>query len=615
MTATILSFTLRRPIAAAIALTLGLGLVPQLAAAEPMHGIAMIGDPALPPGFDHLPYANPDAPKGGRITYGVVGTFDSLNPFIVQGGFTSARGLSDPVFGRLVFESLLERSADEAFTLYGNIAATVETPPDRSWVEFTINPKAKFSDGQPVTVDDVIFSMEILRDKGRPNYKAYYSKISSVERVGERGVRFHLAGANDRELPLIIGLMPVFPKHAIDPDTFDKSTLKPPIGSGPYLVSEVSAPNYIVYKRNPDYWGKDLPIHRGLFNYDEIRIEYYRDANTMFEAFKKGLYDVNPEGDPAAWNTAYDFPAVKDGRVIKETFKTGLPKGMSGFVFNTRRPVFADRRVRKALATLFDFDWVNKNLYYGAFVRAAGYFNDSELSAVGRPASDREKALLKPFPGVVDDDVMNGTYQPVSAGGADGGRAVMRAALEQLQAAGYALKGNQLVNSETGKPLSFEIMVVNNEDEKLALAYRRMLQRIGIAVSVRNVEDAQFQPRLQQFDYDMVRRSWGASLSPGNEQLGRWSSAAANRPSSFNYAGANEPAIDAMIDALLAAHSREDFVAAVRALDRVLISGYYVVPLFYLPEQWLARWNTIQHPDAAALTGYVLPTWWRTPGD
>ncbi len=614
MTATILSLSLRRPIAAAIALTLGFGLAPQLAAAQPMHGIAMIGDPALPADFDHLPYANPDAPKGGRITYGVVGTFDSLNPFIVQGGFTSARGLSDPIFGRLVFESLLERSADEAFTLYGNIAETVETPPDRSWVEFTINPQAKFSDGMPVTVDDVIFSMEILRDKGRPNYKAYYSKISSVERVGERGVRFNLEGADDRELPLIIGLMPIFPKHAIDPDTFDKSTLKPPIGSGPYVVGAVNAPTSIVYKRNPDYWGKDLPIHRGVFNFDEVRVEYYRDANTMFEAFKKGLYDVNPEGDPAQWNTAYDFPAAKEGKVVKETFKTGTPKGMSGLVFNTRRPVFADKRVRKALATLFDFDWVNKNLYYGAFVRAGGYFNDSELSAVGKPASDKEKALLEPFPGVVDQDVMDGTYEPVSAGGADGGRAVMRAALEQLQAAGYALKGNQLVNTKTGKPLAFEIMVVNNEDEKLALAYQRTLGRVGIKVSVRNVEDAQFQPRLQQFDYDMVRRSWGASLSPGNEQLGRWSSEAADRPSSFNYAGAKQPAIDAMIAAMLAARSREDFVAAVRALDRVLISGYYVVPLFYLPDAWVARWDTVQHPDTAPLTGYVLPTWWRKPG-
>ncbi len=614
MSAIVLSIALRRPLAAAIAATLGLGVMPQIAAAEPAHGIAMIGDPALPADFDHLPYANPDAPRGGKIAYGVVGTFDSLNPMIVQGGFTSARGLSDPVFGKLVFESLLERSADEPFTLYGLIAETVETPPDRTWVEFTLNPKARFSDGTPVTVDDVIFSMEILRDKGRPNYKAYYSKIDSVERVGERGVRFNIAKANDRELPLILGLMPVLPKHAIDPGTFDKSTLTPIVGTGPYTVAEVNAPNAIVYRRNPDYWGKDLPIKRGIDNYDEIRIEYYRDANTMFEAFKKGLYDVNPEGDPSQWNTAYDFPAVADGRVVKETFRTGTPKGMSGFVFNTRRPVFADVRVRKALARLFDFEWVNKNLYYDTFVRAAGYFNDSDLSAVGKPATDKEKALLAPFPGAVDDDVMNGTYKPVSTGGADGGRGVMREALGELQAAGYELRNNQLVNAASGEPLAFEILVVNKEDERLALAYQRTLERIGVKATIRSVEDAQFQPRLQQFDYDMVRRGWGASLSPGNEQLGRWSQAAAGRPSSFNYAGAKQPAIDAMIDAMLAARSREDFVAAVRALDRLLISGYYVTPLFYLPDQWIARWTRIERPEAAALTGYALPTWWRKPG-
>ncbi|MEX0852116.1 MAG: extracellular solute-binding protein [Bauldia sp.] len=614
MSAIIFSISLRRPVAAAIAATLGLGIMPQIAAAAPMHGIAMIGEPALPPDFDRRPYANADAPKGGKITYGVVGTFDSLNPMIVQGGFTSARGLSDPVFGKLVFESLLERSSDEAFTLYGLIAETVETPPDRSWVEFTLNPKAAFSDGEPVTVDDVIFSMEILRDKGRPNYKTYYSKIDSLERVGERGIRFNIQSANDRELPLILGLMPILPKHAIDPESFDKSTLTPILGSGPYVVSEVSAPDHIVYKRNPDYWGKDLAVKRGFDNFDEVRVEYYRDANTMFEAFKKGLYDVNPEGDPSQWNTAYDFTAVTDGRVVKETFKTGTPKGMSGFVFNTRRPIFADVQVRRALAKLFDFEWVNKNLYYDAFVRAAGYFNESELSSLGRPASDKEKALLAPFPGVVDDEVMDGTYRPVSAGGADGGRAALREALGDLQAAGYELRDNQLVNKATGQPFAFEILVVNKEDERLALAYQRTLDRIGVKATIRSVEDAQFQPRLQQFDYDMVRRGWGASLSPGNEQLGRWSQASADRPSSFNYAGAKQPAIDAMIEAMLAARGRDDFVAAVRALDRVLVSGTYVVPLFYLGDQWIARWTRVEHPDAVSVSGYQLETWWARPG-
>jgi peptide/nickel transport system substrate-binding protein len=615
MAATIISIALRRQIAAAIATTLGIGLVPQIGYAEPAHGIAMIGEPALPADFEHLPYVNPEAPKGGKITYGVVGTFDSLNPMIVQGGLTSARGLSsDPLLGNLVFESLLMRSADEPFTLYGFIAESVETPPDRSWVEFTINPNARFSDGQPVTVDDVIFSLELLRDKGRPNYRSYYSKVERIERIGDRGVRFHIENADDRELPLILGLMPVLPKHAVDPETFDKSTLKTPIGTGPYLVAEVSAPNYVVYKRNPDYWAKDLPIKRGFDNYDEVRVDYYRDANSMFEAFKKGLYQINPEGDPAQWNTAYDFPAVKDGRVVKETFKTGTPKGMSGFVFNTRRPIFADPAVRRALAKLFDFEWVNHNLYYDAYVRAAGYFNDSELSSIGRPADDREKALLAPFPGVVAPDVMDGTYRPTVADGTGADRKVLREALSELQGAGYELNSsNTLVDKATGKPLAFEILVTTKEDERLALAYQRTLERIGVKATIRSVDAAQFQQRRQTFDFDMTRMTWAASLSPGNEQNFRWSQAAADTEGSFNLPGAKQPAIDALIEALLAAPTREDFVAAVRALDRVLISGYYVVPLLYLPETWIARWTTVDHPAKTALTGPRLETWYAAP--
>lgn len=603
--------TIARILTIACTLSVAIPIAPSNAA--PSHGIAMIGEPALPPDFTHLPYVNPDAPKGGRMTYGVVGTFESMNPFIVQGGTTSARGLREPVFGNLVYESLLARNDDEPFTLYGLIAETVVTPPDRSWVEFTLNPRAKFSDGMPVSVDDVVFSMELLRDKGRPNYKDTYSKVKKIERIGKRGIRFHIEGTNDRELPLIIGLMPILPKHTIDPETFDKSTLKAPIGSGPFTVAEINAPNYTVFKRNPDYWAGDLPIKRGLDNYDEIRVEYYRDANTMFEAFKKGLYFINPEGDPAKWNNAYDFPAVGDGRVVKETFKTGTPKGMSGFVFNTRKPLFADKRVRKALAGLVDFEWINKNLYYSAFVRAAGYFNDSELSSIGRPASAYEIALLEPLPGAVDQDVMDGTYRPVSIA-EKGERVVLREALSALQAVGYELRGDTLFHMESGEPFSFEILVATQEDERLALTYQETLARIGIKASVRNVESSQYQKRRQTFDFDMIRFTWVVSLSPGNEQLNRWSQASAGFDGSFNYPGAREPALDAMIDAMLSASSREEFVAAVRAFDRVLISGYYAAPLFYLPEQWLARWTRIEHPEVTPVTGYNLPAWWAKPG-
>ena len=614
MPASVFPLSPRHLLAAAAATLLALGCA-GIAAAAPARGIAIIGEPALPADFDHLPYANPDAPKGGKMTYGVVGTFDSLNSYIVQGGTTSARGLSDPVFGNLVFESLMARNADEPFSLYGLIAETIETPPDRSWVEFTLNPLAKFSDGVPVTVDDVIFSMEILRDKGRPDFKARYSKVESIQRVGERGVRFNIAGAHDRELPLILALMPVLPKHAINPDTFDKSTLTPIIGTGPYVLTDVHAPDYTIYKRNPDYWAKDLPIKRGFDNYDEIRIDYYRDSNTLFEAFKKGLFDIQPEGDPGAWNTAYDFPAVKDGRVIKETFRTGMPKGMSGFAFNTRRPIFSDVRVRRALSQMLDFNWINTNLYYSAFVRASGYYNDSDLSSIGKPADEKEKALLAPFPDAVAPDVMDGTYHATNADVAAGDRTVLREVVNELKEAGYELRGNTMVNAKTGVPFAFEILVTTREDEKLALAYQRTLERIGIGTTIRTVDSTQYQLRRKTFDFDMVRNSWSASLSPGNEQINRWSPTVADQQGSFNYPGAREPAIDAMIAAMLSAPTKEDFVAAVRAYDRVLISGFYAVPLFYLPEQWIAHWSRIDHPAEPSLAGYSLPTWWAKPGE
>ena len=354
-------------------------------------------------------------------------------------------------------------------------------PPDRGWVEFTLNPKAKFSDGQPVTIDDVIFSLELLRDNGRPNTKAYYSKVERIERIGDRGVRFHFENAHDRELPLILGLMPVLPKHGIDPEKFEQTTLTPIIGSGPYIPSEIKAPDLIVYKRDPDYWAKDLPAKRGFDNYDEIRIEYYRDVNTMFEAFKKGLYDVNPDGDPSHWNTAYNFPALTDGRVVKEAFKTGTPKGMAGFVFNTRRPIFADIRVRDALAKLFDFEWVNKNYFYGAYARCGSYFGDSELSALGRPADERgeEAAGALPRRGQRGRDER---HLPADRERRQRRRpqGAPRSARKSCRGPGYELRGNALVNTATGTPLTFEILVSNKDDERLALAYQRTLARVGI---------------------------------------------------------------------------------------------------------------------------------------
>jgi peptide/nickel transport system substrate-binding protein len=582
------------------------------AAAEAGHpvaanAIAMQGAPALADGFTALPYVNPDAPKAGRIVEGVLGTFDSLNPLIVLGLPVQ------PIRGYVV-ESLMARSYDEPFTLYGLLARTVETDEARSYVTFTLDPAAHFSDGVPVTAADIVFSWQLLRDHGRPNHRTYYAKVAKAEMLDARTVRFDLSGSDDRELPLILGLMPVLPKHAVDAATFEKTTLAKPIGSGPYVVAGVDTGKSVSFKRDPNYWGRALAINRGLWNFDEVRFDFYRDENAYFEAFKAGLYDVRSETDPTRWQTGYDFPAVRDGRVVKETFPSGLPKFASDFVFNTRRPMFSDIRTRQAIALLFDFEWVNRNFFYGLYQRSASFFDDSELSAYHRPADARERALLAPFPDAVRADVLDGSWSPPVSDGSGRDRDTLRQALALLEAAGYELKGTTLRERASGRPLAFEIMVTSRDDERLALSFASALARAGISVQVRLVDAVQYEQRRSSFEFDMIEYRWEQSLSPGNEQSVYWGSAAADQQGSRNYIGVKSAAIDAMIAALLRARERPDFVAAVRALDRVLISGSYVVPLFYLPAQWVARWNFIGHPAASSLSGYLPETWWRQPG-
>lgn len=597
-------------VAAGIAVAGGVAGFAAPAGAEPRHAIAMHGDPKYPADFSHFPYADPAAPKGGRLVRGQLGTFDSLNPFIIKG--TAASGLRDGTLGNNVYESLLERSYDEAFALYGLLAETVETPPDRSFVEFTLRPQARFSDGVAVKPADVVFSWQLLRDKGRPNVRQAYAKVERVEMVGERGVRFVFKSASDRELPLILGLMPILPAHAMTAEAFDKTSLTPPIGSGPYVVAAVEPGTRITYRRNPDYWGKDLPLKRGFDNFDEIRYDYYRDATTLFESFKTGAIDVIGESDPGRWSSGYDFPAVADGRVVKDVIASGLPRPFEGLVFNTRRAVFADIRVREALTRLFDFEFINPTLYYGLRKRTQSYFEGSELASTGRPASARERALLAPFPGAVRADVMEGTFALPRTDGSGRDRAQLRAALDLLKAAGYRLDGGQLKGAG-GQPLAFELLIGTRDEEKVALAYQRTLQALGIAVAIRTVDAVQFQQRRQTYDYDMTTVIWAASLSPGNEQNFRWSAAAARADGSFNYAGVADPAVDAMIAALLAAEGREAFVDAARALDRVLVSGFYTVPLSHTPDQWYARWTRVGRPERPALWGAVPSTWFARP--
>jgi peptide/nickel transport system substrate-binding protein len=563
----------------------------------------MHSEPAYQAGFSHFRYANPDAPKGGRLTQAFVGTFDSLNPLIVRGNpFQHVRNY--------VIESLLARGLDEPFTLYGLIAERVETDDERTYVVFHLDPRARFSDGKAVTVEDVLFSWQLLRDKGRPNHRTYYGKIARAEKTGDRAVRFEFGGQPDRELPLILGLMPVLPKHAIDAAKFDETSLEPVIGSGPYRVAEVRPGESVLLKRDANYWGRDLPVNRGVYNFDEMRFDFFRDGNTWFEAFKRGLYDVRWETDPGRWATQYEFPSARANGLIREEIETGAPKLYQALVFNTRRPLFSDIRVREALIELFDFEWANANLFYGAYRRTASYFEGSELSARGRPAGQRERALLAPYADAVRADVMEGKYQPPVSDGSGRDRARLKRALELLAAAGFTLRSGKMVNA-SAEPLAFEIMVATRDEERLALAYQNMLRRAGITADIRFIDGAQFERRRQNYDFDVMPYTWQQSLSPGNEQAFYFGSEAADVPGTRNYMGAKSAAIDAMIAALLAARERDEFVAAVLALDRVLMSGLYGVPLFHLPEELIARWPGVERPKALSLYGTPIETWWR----
>ncbi len=575
-----------------------------------MYAIAMHGAPALPPDFASLPYADPRAPKGGVLHLGAFGAFDNLNPYGVNAGST-AQGLAGAVY-----QSLMARSTDEPFTLYGLIAQSIETDDARDYVTFRLNPAAHFSDGHPITAKDVVFSFNLLKTKGRPQQRAAYALVREIDAPDDHTVHYDLAGADDRELLMILALMPVLPAHVMTEKRFAEEGLAPPLGSGPYRVAEVKPGEKIVLRRDENYWAKDLPVMRGLYNFDEVDFDYSRDENSLFEAFKAGLIDYREETEPHRWIGGYDFPARRDGRVAVESLPLGGPKGMQGFAFNTRRAIFRDARLREALATLFDFEWINANLYSNLYTRTKSYFDESELSSAGRPASAAERALLAPFPGAVRADVMEGRWTPPRSDGGGRDRELARKALALAQEAGWRLRQGAL--ERDGRRLSFEILVIDREQERLALNYSGQLRRIGVEANVRLVDEVQYQRRRQRFDFDMTIGLWQASASPGNEQRMRWGGDSASEEASYNLAGAKSPAIDAMIAALQAARGEEEFVTAARALDRVLLSGFYIVPLFHSRNQWVAEWRRIAHPAslpryAQPLFGDVLETFWREP--
>ncbi len=580
-----------------------LGLLAGFAAHAPAlassHAIAMHGDPKYGPGFSHFDYVNADAPKGGAMVMSRIGAFDSLNPFVIKGR---------PAAGsNLVFERLLARSRDEPFTLYGRIAERVEVPEDRASVTFTIRRQARFHDGTPITADDVIFSVETLRRAGRPNHRLYYKLVARMEKLGPRKVRLVFGPGGNREMPLIMGLMPILSAAYYRDRDFARTTLEPPMGSGPYRVAAVDPGRSITYRRVEDYWGRDLAVNKGHHNFDVVRFDYYRDSVVALEAFRAGLVGWRAESDPGRWATGYASPALDRGDIVLDEIAHGRPAGMYAFAFNTRRAIFADRRVRAALAHAFDFEWINRNLFHGAYRRTASYFDNSELAATAPPGA-AERALLDPFRAHLPEDVFESVYRPPSA--ADGPiRRRLRTALSQLRQAGWSSRDGAMV-TKAGAPAAFEILLVNPRDERLALEYRRKLQRLGIRVRVRTVDSAQYQRRLNTYDFDMIIYLWDESLSPGNEQAFYWGVKAAGEEGTRNYPGIRDPAADAMIRHITEARDRRALIAATRALDRVLQWGHYVVPLYQLPKDRVAYWNKFGRPAVTPLYGYQLDTWW-----
>jgi microcin C transport system substrate-binding protein len=570
------------------------------------HGIAMHGDLKYAPGFAHFDYVDPAAPKGGELKQAAVGTFDSFNPFIVRGN--PAGGITR------IYDTLMTPSADEPFSEYGLLAETIETPADRSWVAFTLRPGARWHDGEPITAEDVIWSFETLRTKGQPFYRAYYDGVAKVEKVGERTVKFTFKPGQNRELPLILGQLVVLPKHWWEGREFDSTALEPPLGSGAYKVESFDAGRRVVYRRVPDYWGKDLPVNVGRDNFDTIVVDYYRDDTVELEAFKAGEYDLRPESSSKAWATAYDFPAVKDGRVVKEEIPHSRPAGMQGFAFNLRRPLFQDPRVREALGLAFDFEWSNRTLFYDQYTRTRSYFDNSELAAKGLP-SEGEKKLLEPLRGKVPEQIFTTEYQPPRTDGSGNNRENLKRAVDLLKQAGYEVdpKTRKLVDAKTGKPFEFEILLVSPLFERVVLPYAKSLERLGITAKVRTVDSAQYRRRLDTFDFDVVVGSFPESLSPGNEQRSFWGSAFADKPGSQNAIGIADPAIDTLVEAVIAAPDRKSLVDATRALDRVLQWGFYVVPNWHIPYDRLAYWDRFGRPAKVPEQGVQTDTWWVDP--
>ncbi len=574
--------------------------------AKEQYGLAMVGTPAMPINFKHFNYTNPDAPKGGTLRQAILGNFDTLNPFSLKG--TAAQSLN------LVYDRLMMRSWDEPFTLYPLIAQSIDVPDDRSSITFTLNPLAKFQDGTPILASDVLFSFNILKENGRPNMRNTYKIVTTVKKINDHQVKFNLSADRTKETVMILAMMPVLSEAWWKNQDLNKTILTPPNSTGPYRITEVDVGRRIVMERNPDYWAKDLPVAKGQYNFDRIIFNYFKNQTTAFESFKSGDTDIWIDTNPGHWINAYDFPSAKNGNINREKIQHGRVEKMWGFIFNSRRPPFDDRNIRKALSMVIDYEWINRNIFYGQYKTLTSFFPNSQLAATGKPDPE-ELSLLAPYKNILSPDVFENSWTPRPTGTQSTVRANRIAADKLLSASGWVIKDNHRVHIKTGETLDFEILIGSPEEEKLALAFKRSLAQLGISVKLRTLDAAAFQSRLTEYDYDMILYNWQNTLSPGTEQAVYWGCSAASQKGRFNYAQICNPAVDDLVSRIPNARTLPEMISTVRALDRVLMSEFYVIPLFYTGKDFIASWKHLSRPRQPSLYGNIMESWWFFPNN
>jgi microcin C transport system substrate-binding protein len=569
-----------------------------------LHALSLYGDVKYPPDFTHFDYVNPDAPKGGTVRDFTVGTsFDTFNPFVLKGVPAAGAGL--------LFDTLTVRSEDEPETAYGLVAESMEMPKDRTWVIYHLRPQARFNDGTPIAAEDVLWTFDTLREKGRPLYRVYYADVVKAEKTDDHSVTFTFKNGENRELAQILGEMPVLSKAYFASHAFDRASLEAPLGSGPYVLDSYEPGRTVTYKRVETYWGKDLPVNRGRHNFDVLKYIYYRDRSASLEGFKAGDYDRRLEFTARDWMEGYDSPAFRAGLYKKEVIPRGGVRPLQGFAYNTRRPIFGDRRVREALGYALDFEWTNKTFFYGLYQRSTSYFGNSELAATGLPEGDELK-ILEGYKEKIPDEVFTKVYEPPKSDGSGNIRENLRKALELLKQAGWSVKDGRLANDKTGEPFQFEILLTaDSAFTRITQPFVENLKRIGIIASIRGVDDAQYTQRLQNFDFDMTIVAMGQSLSPGNEQRDYWTTESANTPDSQNLMGVRDPVADELVEKLIAAPDRKTLIAYTRALDRVLLWGFYIIPQWYDGNQRLVSWDKFSRPETPPKYGSAVnDTWW-----